>query len=162
MILSGIFRILLRLATLASAVVSLALASWFLDKRVKVHSNIPRGRLIYTDVVAVAAVLTSLVLFFPFHIFFLWEFILSLAFFAAFGALANFNRISHCGGPFAWHGLTGGAVCDKWHALEAFVFISACLWFLGTIFSAYCLHKQRRARADGTYQRRGFFGRSKV
>ena len=49
--------------------------------------------------------------------FFSWpiDFLLSLAWFAAFALLVNYNKANKCGGrTFNWNGLTGGGPCNRY------------------------------------------------
>jgi len=163
MLLSSIFRFLLRLSQITFAAVCLGITAYFLNQE-RIHDNIdyPTGRLIYTLIIAIASILTSLLLFFPLHFLFFWEFLLAAAWFIAFGVLVGYIKDNNCGSAFDWGGITGGSVCDKWRATQAFAFLSACVWLISSVFSFVGLFHHRRAKRDGTYQRRGFFGRSKV
>lgn len=61
------------------------------------------------------------------------DFVLALAWFAAFGLLVNALGPVHCGGVFHRGGDSHGGICGKWKASEAFSFLSAIFWLVSAL-----------------------------
>jgi hypothetical protein len=117
---------------------------------------IPYARTIYTLVVAALATLLSLVWLIPFTASLLhypFDFLMSFAWFAAFGVLVNYlHRLGTCGGAFHWAGLANGSHCGRWKATEAFSFISACFWLASALLSMWVYHRvnKRAGKVNGS------------
>jgi hypothetical protein len=154
MILSRMLSFFFRFAEFVCAAVVLGLIGHFLHIR-HTQGTGPKGREIYTTVIAAWSIIVSLLWLLPFTSSFMHyplDFITSCAWFAAFGALVNWIHKINCGSAFAWSGLYHGGTCDKWKAAEAFSFISACFWLASAILSIYVYHKVSRrdvAATDG-------------
>jgi hypothetical protein len=122
--------------------VVLGIVGHFLRVRHKTGSG-PRGREIYTEVIAAFSLVLSLVWLLPFTSTFMhypMDVILSFAWFAAFGALVNWLHKLNCGGAFDWDGLTHGGQCNQWKAAEAFAFMSAIFWLASALLvSVSCI-----------------------
>ncbi|KKY26930.1 putative integral membrane protein [Diplodia seriata] len=165
MILSRLVSIFLRFGQFVSAAVCLGLSAWFLHE---IHdgSSGPHKRTIYVIVIACVSLVTSLIWMIPFTFTFFhypFDLILSLAWFAAFGALVEYINSANCGGAFHWGGLYRGGWCDKWKANEAFAFIAACFWLASTLLGAWVFHKKSRpVVVDGAGPRNRFGRRSYV
>jgi len=125
----------------------------------------PHKREIYTEVIAAISVVLSLFFLLPFTSSFMHyplDLIMSLAYFAAFGALVNQVHKMNCGGAFEWNGILHGGTCNKWKAVEAFTFLAAIFWLASTLLSIYVFHRVRgrdtvtatdgaAANGNGTY-----------
>ncbi|KAF2421561.1 hypothetical protein EJ08DRAFT_653392 [Tothia fuscella] len=146
MILTRMLSFIFRFVEFVSAAVVLGIVGHFLRIRHKTGTG-PRGREIYTEVVAAISVVLSLVWLLPFTaniMHYPLDVILSFAWFAAFGALVNWLHKLNCGGAFQWQGLTHGGQCNQWRAAEAFAFISACFWLASAILGFFIRHKARK------------------
>jgi hypothetical protein len=101
----------------------------------------PRGRYIYTEVIATFSAFMSLIWLIPFT----WsmmhyplDLFVSIAWFASFGALLqwmNQDTIT-CSGVFGlwfWDGFTHDYYCSEYQTIEGLALISAVLW----LFSAF-------------------------
>ncbi|KAF4304219.1 hypothetical protein GTA08_BOTSDO08150 [Botryosphaeria dothidea] len=158
MILSRLVSIFLRFGEFVSAAVCLGISAYFIHRYHDGERNLPNGRTIYTIVIAAVSLVTSLIWMIPFTGTFFhypFDFILSLAWFASFGALVEYIHDANCGTAFGWRGLYRGSFCDKWRANEAFAFISACFWLASTLLGAYVFHKKTRPVAvDGASRSR--------
>jgi hypothetical protein len=113
----------------------LGLNSYFLSESDR-HRVGPRGRIIYVEVISVISVLLSLIWLLPFTSQFMhypFDFIISAAWFAAFGALVNYIIRLPCGSVWNWRGLANGSYCSQWKAAEAFSFIGACFWLASAL-----------------------------
>jgi len=145
MILPRLFSLIMRFAEFVCGTVVLGLVGHFLRIHHKTGQG-PHGREIYTEVIAAISVVVSLLFLLPFTSSFMHyplDLILSLAYFAAFGALVNQVHRMNCGGAFAWNGILHGGVCSQWKAAEAFSFLSAIFWLVSTLLSIYVFHKVR-------------------
>jgi len=159
----------LRFGQFVSAAVVLGIVGHFLRIRHKTGDG-PRGREIFSEVLAAISLLLALLWLLPFTSSMLHapvDLILSLGWFAAFGALVNWVHHLGCGGAFQWSGITHGGKCNEWKAAEAFAFISACFWLASAILSIYISRKNRNAAAnpvatDGTNSRRRWGRKSQV
>ncbi|EOD44951.1 hypothetical protein GTA08_BOTSDO08150 [Neofusicoccum parvum] len=160
MILSRLVSIFLRFGEFVAAAVCLGLSAHFLHQYNETGTG-PHGRTIYVIVIAAISVVVSLIWMIPFTGTFFhypFDFVLSLAWFAAFAALVNYIHDQNCGGVFHWRGLARGGFCDRWKADEAFAFIGACFWLASTLLGAYVYHKKTRpVVVDGSS--RGRWGR---
>ncbi|KAK7517824.1 integral membrane protein [Phyllosticta citriasiana] len=160
MILSRLVSLFLRFGQFVSAAVCLGVTSWFLYDQHHHDYDGPKGREIYTLVIAALSIFFSLIWMIPFTFTFLhypFDLFLSLAWFASFGLLVDWIGDINCGRAFHWGGLTDNSYCSKWKADEAFAFISACFWFASFLLGAYVFH---RRTAEGN--RRGTFRRTYV
>jgi len=169
MILSRALSFGLRFAEFVCSAVVLGIVGHFLRVRHKTGSG-PRGREIYTEVIAAFSLVLSLVWLLPFTSTFMhypMDVILSFAWFAAFGALVNWLHKLNCGGAFDWDGLTHGGQCNQWKAAEAFAFMSAIFWLASALLSIYVYHKVRKGETttvatDGAPRRRRWGRKSAV
>ena len=87
----------------------------------------PQPQVIYTLVISVLAAVSAVIFFIPFAIsmmHYLWDFLMMVAWFAAFGVLINFYGTPDC---------NNDQFCQRWQTAEAFSFISAILWGLSTL-----------------------------
>ena len=112
----------------------LGLMAWFENQLRHVDSDIdPQPQVIYTLVISVVSVLAAVILFIPFTtsmIHYAWDFIMMVAWFAAFGILVNWYGSPDCN-QNGW--------CDRWKTAEAFSFISAILWLCSMLLVLYSL-----------------------
>ncbi|KAL2003861.1 hypothetical protein VTN02DRAFT_1883 [Thermoascus thermophilus] len=91
----------------------------------------PEARWIYTEVIAGLSILLGLLFLIPFAAgFSAWplDVILSLAWFAAFGALVDMIHRLGCGGIWDWGFVRRRGICPRLKAAEAFSFLSAIFW----------------------------------
>ncbi|KAF2143309.1 uncharacterized protein K452DRAFT_225060 [Aplosporella prunicola CBS 121167] len=137
MIISRVVSLFLRFGQFVCAAVCLGISAHFLHEYYESEPHTgPNGREIYTIIIAALSLLMSLVWLIPFTSTFFhypFDFLLSLAWFAAFGVLVNWVHRANCGGAFHWGGITHNNYCSKWKANEAFAFISACFWLASAI-----------------------------
>ncbi|KAF2104781.1 hypothetical protein NA57DRAFT_70987 [Rhizodiscina lignyota] len=143
--LARVGSLILRFGEFVCAAVVLGIMAYFLSQYHHTHSG-PHGREIYTLVVAVLALILSLIWMIPtltHMLHYPMDFIISAAWFAAFGILVNYLRGQNCGGVFHWGGIQHGGYCGEWKAAEAFSFISACLWLASFLLGIYIYHKLR-------------------
>ena len=135
----------------------LGIVGHFIDQYHHNGHNGPIGREIYTEVIATVTTFFSFIWLLPFTFNFLHyplDFLFSVAWFAAFGALVNWIHKVNCGGAFEWGGLASGTYCGRWKAAEAFSFISACLWLASALLGVHVFHNLRArsaAATDGVY-----------
>ncbi|KAF2398588.1 integral membrane protein [Trichodelitschia bisporula] len=146
MIVSRALSFFLRFAQFVCGAVVLGLVAHFLHQHHKTHAG-PIGREIYTEVVAALSVVLSLIWMIPFTSTFLHyttDFILSAAWFAAFGTLVNWIHKANCGGAFQWGGIHRGGYCGQWKATEAFSFLSAIFWLASAALGIHVVHRGTR------------------
>jgi hypothetical protein len=97
--------------------------AWFEDHLQGVASSTsPQPQVIYTLVIACVSAIAAILLFIPFTVSMLhygWDFLMMVAWFAAFGVLVAYYGDPSCNNN-SW--------CDNWKTAEAFSFISAILW----------------------------------
>jgi len=122
----------------------------------------PKGRYIYTEVIAVLSLFFGIILLIPFtssiiawHL----DIILSLAWFTAFGLLVDaLGSLGSCGSAWDWSGLANSDDCSRWKAAEAFSFLSAIFWLASAVLGIYYIwHVGGR-----TAKRRYWYGRHDV
>ncbi|KAF2671562.1 integral membrane protein [Microthyrium microscopicum] len=150
MILSRLLSFVFRGLEFVCAIIILGLGGHFIW-RMNRDGPGPRGRLIYTEVVATFAALLSLIWLVPFTWTFLhypMDIILSLAFFASFGALFDWIHINglNCSGIFGvwnWDGNSHNNYCAEWKTLEAFTFMSGVFWLISAFLSIHVFHRVR-------------------
>jgi hypothetical protein len=110
----------------------MGLMAWFENQLRNVNSDIdPQPQVIYTLVISVISILAAVILFIPFTtsmIHYAWDFIMMVAWFAAFGILVNWYGSPDCN-QNGW--------CDRWKTAEAFSFISAILWLCSMLLVLY-------------------------
>jgi len=161
MIMSRLLSFILRFGEFICAAVVLGLAGHFL----RIHHNQgtgPKGREIYTTIIAAWSVVLSLLWLLPFtHTFMHYplDLLTSFGWFAAFGALVDWIHRINCGQAFNWGFIYHGGVCGQWKAAEAFSFIAAVFWLVSALLSAYVFHKRSEpvatdGAANGTGRRR--------
>jgi len=159
MIVSRAISVFLRFGQFVSAAVVLGLVAHFLHQRDKYGVG-PLGRSIYTIIIASLSVLLSLAWLIPTThsmIGYVSDFVLSAAWFAAFGVLVNWVSRMNCGGIWYWGNIAvRGSYCGQWKAAQAFSFISAIFWFASFVLGLVVVHKLNRrvAATDGTRTRR--------
>ncbi|KAI1823442.1 membrane-associating domain-containing protein [Xylaria intraflava] len=160
MVLTGLISTILRLAELAFAVIVAGLNGEYLHE-VRHTSSWDHGRFIYTEVIAGIAIFFSLIWVFPFSgsfVHYLFDFVISIAWFVAFGLLVNYLNGS-CGATFNWSNISlRGEQCGKWKAVIAFSFLSAICWLASGILGIIWV-RDRETRA---FQRRTWRSRSRV
>ncbi|KAL2196584.1 membrane-associating domain-containing protein [Corynascus similis CBS 632.67] len=164
MILADLLSIVLRLAELAFAAIVAGLNGDYLNS---VHDadSWQLGRQIYTEVVAGVSILFAIVWLFPFSGSFIhWpaDFIISVAWFVAFGLLVDWLD-GNCGDVFDWDGISfrGTASCSQWKATIAFAFLSAICWLASAILGIYWVRRHTAAVDSGYYRRRRWY-RSRI
>lgn len=69
---------------------------------------------------------------------------LSIAWFAAFGAMVNFTHGACNARAFDWSGITVGGTCNRWRAAQAFAFLSAIFWLVSAAVGIWFTHRERR------------------
>ncbi|KAF1982459.1 integral membrane protein [Aulographum hederae CBS 113979] len=146
MIMSRVLSLFLRFGEFVCAAVVLGIIAYFIQQHHEFRTG-PIGREIYTIVIASLSVLLALVWMIPSThniLHYPMDFILSLAWFAAFAALVNWIQPIECGGVFSWGNITGNNYCSKWIAAEAFSFIAACFWLASALLGIYIYHKLRK------------------
>jgi hypothetical protein len=139
--------LLLRFGQFAFAAVVLGFMAYFLNIRDETNQG-PIGREIYTLLVAIFSVLASLAWMLPLTITELnypFDFLFSMAWFAAFGVLVDWLHITNCGPAFSWRGLHLAGYCNHWKASEAFSFLSAIFWLGSALLGMYLYHHRTRA-----------------
>ncbi|KAI1332809.1 marvel domain-containing protein [Xylariaceae sp. FL0255] len=161
MILIDLFSMILRLAELVFATIVAGLNGEYLHE-VRNTSSWDQGRFIYTEVVAGIAIFLSIIWLFPFSSGFIhWpvDFLISAAWFVAFGLLVNYldTTLNHtCGYVFDWSNIgLRGDQCGKWKAIIAFCFLSAIVWLVSGIIGIMWV----RERENRTYRRRAWRSR---
>jgi len=167
MIISRTLSIFFRFAQFVCSAVVLGIAAYFVNRwrRFGDADTSPHGRLIYTLVIAAISTLFSLLWLLPFTYTFLhypFDFLMSAAWFAAFGLLVNWSGRAGCGRAFAWAGLYRGGEGDRWKAAEAFSFLAACFWLASALLGMWVYHRLRRREpvaVDTTTTRRSRWGR---
>jgi Membrane-associating domain len=105
----------------------------------------PHGREIYTDCVAAISMVISLIWLLPFTWTFMHyplDFLLSFAWFAAFGALYSWIHINgiKCLGYFSifhWDGVEHTDYCHQWMTAEAFCFMSGVFWLISALLVSW-------------------------
>jgi len=96
----------------------------------------PEGRWIYTEVIAGISILLALLWLIPFSGGFIswpFDFLISMAWFAAFGVLVNALHRFGCGRIWAWRDFANDDTCDRWRTAEAFSFLSAIFWIVSSL-----------------------------
>lgn len=164
MILADLFSIILRLAELAFAAIVAGLNGDYLHS---VHNadSWQLGRQIYTEVVAGVSIFFAIIWLIPFSGSFIhWpaDFIISVAWFVAFGLLVDWLG-GNCGDVFDWNGISfrGTASCSQWKATIAFSFLSAICWLVSALLGIYWV-RRHTAPVDSGYRRRRWYRRSRV
>lgn len=69
------------------------------------------------EVIAALSVVLSIIFFIPFTssmLHYPLDFIMTAAWFAAFGVLVDYLHDQNCGGIFHWGGITRGGYCGQW------------------------------------------------
>ncbi|KAF1814931.1 integral membrane protein [Eremomyces bilateralis CBS 781.70] len=166
MMITRIISPILRFGEFVCATIVLGLIGYFLHERNETGFG-PKGREIYTIVIAALSTLLSILWMVPLTtrlLLYPIDFILSFAWFSSFGALNNYTSDLGCGGWMDWTGITRGDQCGKWKATQAFSFIGACFWLASAILGIFMFHKRRSGTdaTNGTTKtggRRGLFGR---
>jgi hypothetical protein len=106
----------------------MGIMAWFESLYQGVASNVqPQPQVIYTLVVSVLAAASAVIFFIPFAVsmmHYFWDFIMMVAWFAAFGVLINYYGTPDCNSDQS---------CQRWQTAEAFSFISAILWGLSML-----------------------------
>ncbi|KAI1816326.1 membrane-associating domain-containing protein [Poronia punctata] len=161
MVLTNIISVILRIAELAFAAIVAGINGDYLHK-VRHASSWDQGRFIYTEVVAGVAIFLSLIWLLPFASSFIhWpiDFLISVAWFVAFGLLVHLLN-GTCGYVFDWNNISiyRGDQCSKWKAVIAFSFLSAICWLVSGIVGIIWV----RDRQSRTYRRRTWGHRSRV
>ncbi|KAI1439305.1 membrane-associating domain-containing protein [Xylaria sp. CBS 124048] len=160
MALTRLLSPILRVAELVFAIIVAGLNGQYLHAT-RHTSSWHNGRFIYTEVLAGISILFSLLWLFPFASSFthwLFEFIVAIAWFIAFGLLVNYLDGS-CGTAFNWSNIGfRGDQCGKWKAVMAFSFLSAICWLASGILGLMWV-RDRETRA---YHRRTWRNRSQV
>jgi len=160
-VITRILSIGVRLAEIAfAAIVAGVIGSYLHD--FDGSSAPPGARFIYTEVVAGISILLGLIWLIPFTSGFInWplEFLLSAAWFAAFGLLVNAIHKYGCGSIWNWAHFDDDRTCDKFRAGEAFSFLSAILWLVSTLLGLWFVYRVRDVALDGTTSRRGWYRR---
>ncbi|KAA6413826.1 MAG: hypothetical protein FRX48_02188 [Lasallia pustulata] len=123
------------------------------------HVNIgPKGRFIYTEVVAGLSIVSALIWLLPFTFTGgLTSWPLDLLFFTAwtvaFGLLVAFVAPLHCGYIWNWYSISEKGMCEKWRAAAAFSVVSALFWLLSALLGYNLLRRAhdnvRDARDSG-------------
>ncbi|KAK4144280.1 uncharacterized protein C8A04DRAFT_36743 [Dichotomopilus funicola] len=133
-----IFTLLVRLAELAFAAVVAGLNGEYL-RATRATDSWLLGRQIYTEVIAVFAMVTALFFLIPLQAYahiLRWpaDLVLSAAWFVAFGLLVDWVGDS-CGNVFDWNTISfrGAASCSQVKATIAFSFLSALFWLTSAI-----------------------------
>jgi hypothetical protein len=125
----------------------MGIMAWFESLYQGVDSNVqPQPQVIYTLVVSVLAAASAVIFFIPFTIsmvHYFWDFIMMVAWFAAFGVLINYYGTPDCNNDQS---------CQRWQTAEAFSFISAILWGFSMLLVCAIYSMQRRPLTDpGTH-----------
>jgi hypothetical protein len=116
----------------------------------------PRGRLIFTEVIASLASLLSLVWLIPFTwsmLHYPLDLLIAAGWFASFGALMQWISQENltCDGVFGlwfWDGNTHDYYCGEYKVLEGFALISGALWLMSAFVVSYIF----RYLNSGTYE----------
>jgi len=136
MIFSRLLSLILRFAEFVSAIVVMGLIAHFIH-----IGGPPRGREIYTIILAVFSALAALIWMIPTFSHMLHipaDFILSLGWFAAFGVLVNWLGDINCGSAFSWGNIGfNRSPCSEWQAAEAFSFLAALFFLLSALLGLY-------------------------
>jgi hypothetical protein len=136
---SRILNVFLRASQFICALIVMGLMAWFEHLMKGVDSDVdPQPQVIYTLVLAVISIIAAVILFIPFTtsmIHYVWDFIMMVGWFAAFGVLLNWYGTPECNGD-DW--------CDRWKTAEAFSFISALLWLGSTLLGLVLVHNVRQ------------------
>ncbi|KAK3901688.1 membrane-associating domain-containing protein [Staphylotrichum tortipilum] len=165
MIIVDLLSIILRLAEMAFAAIVAGINGHYLHTLRHVDSR-QLWRFIFTEAVAGLSILLAIVWLIPFSGSFIhWpaDFVISVAWFVAFGLLVDWLD-DNCGYIFDWGGISldGTVSCTRWKTTIAFSFLSALCWLASTILGIYWVHRRRRtARVDGAYRRRRWY-RSRI
>ncbi|KAF2752190.1 integral membrane protein [Sporormia fimetaria CBS 119925] len=144
MVLPRIASLLLRFLQFASAAIVLGLMAWFLDRHH--HYGIgPKGREVYTIVIAAISIVGSLIWLIPTlanMLHYPFDLLMAAAWFAAFGILVDYVDDHGCGAWWSWKTRSfHDPWCSKWKAAESFAFISAISWFLSFVIGVYVFHR---------------------
>ncbi|KAL2010302.1 hypothetical protein VTN00DRAFT_6109 [Thermoascus crustaceus] len=160
---SRIFSICLRIGEIAFGAVVAGIIGHYLH----LYSGAdvwPEARWIYTEVIAGLSILLGVLFLIPFAAgFYAWpvDFIISLAWFAAFGALVNMIHRLDCGGIWDWGFVRRSGICARFKAAEAFSFLSAIFWLVSGLVGIWFVSRARRtAVANGPPGKRGWFRRN--
>ncbi|KAI9729824.1 MAG: hypothetical protein M1834_006572 [Cirrosporium novae-zelandiae] len=158
MIISRLISFLLRVGEFAFAAVVVGIIGHYLAEYGAY------GRFIYTEVIAALSILLALFWMLPFTgnmLHYPMDFILTCAWFAAFGILVNKLHHLSCGSIWYWHNITDKSDCGKWKAAEAFSFMSAIFWLASALLGVYVYHRLGRPVAADTVpsHRRRWYGR---
>jgi len=134
-----ILNVFLRAAQFVCAVIVMGIMAWFESLYQGVASNVqPQPQVIYTLVVSVLAAASAVIFFIPFAVsmmHYFWDFIMMVAWFAAFGVLINYYGTPDCNSDQS---------CQRWQTAEAFSFISAILWGLSMLVGLTLVHNVRQ------------------
>ncbi|KAL2868493.1 MARVEL domain-containing protein [Aspergillus lucknowensis] len=149
-VVSRLVSIVLRIAEIAFGAVVAGIIGWFLHK----FSDLdvwPEPRWIYTEVVAGISILFGIIWLIPFSSsFFTWplDFLISMAWFAAFGVQVDANKKLNCGSIWHWGSITDDSYCGRWKAAQAFSFLSAIIWIVSALVGIWFTFRVRRHTTD--------------
>ncbi|CAJ2502385.1 Uu.00g097790.m01.CDS01 [Anthostomella pinea] len=153
----GIVSIILRIAELAFATIVAGLNGDYL-RAARHTSSWQQGRFIYTEVIAGISIVLSIIFLIPLSRFIHWplDLFISLAWFVAFGLLANYLDDGPCGWLFnsSIVSFYRGDQCSKWKAVIAFAFLSAICWLISAIVGIIWV----RDHETRSYRRRNWRG----
>jgi len=161
-----LFSFLLRIGELAFAAVVAGLTGDYLHSvNDESNSDWSKGRFIYTEIVAGLSILLAIIWLFPFSGTFIhWpiDFLISVAWFVAFGLLVNFIGPLDCGNIFYWADITQQGVCQRWKADVAFCFLSAIFWLASALLGLWVMRRagygtRRPIAGEGVAPRRAWY-----
>jgi hypothetical protein len=139
-----LFNFLLRIGELAFAAVVAGLTGVYLHSiEGTSSSDFPKVRFVYTEIVAGFSILLAILWLFPFSGTFIhWpiDFLISVAWFVAFGLLVHFLG-SQCGDLFSWSDITQPGGCQRWKADVAFAFLSAIFWLASALLGLWAMRR---------------------
>ncbi|RMZ84687.1 hypothetical protein DV737_g947, partial [Chaetothyriales sp. CBS 132003] len=140
----------LRVGQLAFAAVVAGIIGDYLNSSPPTHPTRVFARWIYTIILALFWLVPLSSSFHSYPI----DLLLSLAWFTAFGLFITYNRsTSSCTADsraFNWGGMTGGGVCNRFRAAQAFSFLSAIFWLASTLVGIWVIQNNQNSSNNGT------------
>jgi len=150
MIISRVISIVLRFLQFASAAIVLGIIAKYMDNVNKANRS-PGGRFVYTIIIAVFALIASLILLVPFTAS-LTIFPLDILFFIlwiiSFGLLVEHIAPRSCEWGWSWNGRyhlfdDPDAYCQRMKTSLAFTFLSAMFWLMSGLLALWIVHRAR-------------------
>ncbi|OCK75685.1 hypothetical protein K432DRAFT_408810 [Lepidopterella palustris CBS 459.81] len=144
---SHVACLFIRFSQFSCAAIVLGIIAYFINQHSRDNGVGSLSREIYVEVIAALSVLLSLIWMIPFtwqSLYYPVDFLISFAWFAAFGVLVNWLFNYPCGNYsyyYYWGVLYSfDPYCAKWRTAEAFSFIAGLLFLISAFLGIHIYH----------------------